>query len=86
MLLFAIFAKVATAQTGPFQYTGDDNVCLNQTKSYGVTNVAGSTYSWTITPGTAGVDWNLTSSGNTITVQWLKAGTYTISVVETNSE
>ena len=86
MLLFAFLTKFATAQTGPFQFTGDDNVCMGQTKSYGVTNVAGSTYSWTITPGSEGVDWNLTISNNTITVKWLKSGTYSISVVETNSD
>jgi hypothetical protein len=85
MLLFVFFAKFATAQTGPFPFVGNDNVCLNQTKSYGVTLNVGSTYSWSITPGANNVDWILTTSTNTITVQWLKTGTYTLSVIETNS-
>ena len=88
-LLLVVFAKCATAQSeGPFPLTGNDNVCIGQTKSYGVTENPGSTYSWTITPGAAGTDWVLTptsASGNTITVQWLTAGTYTLSVTETNS-
>jgi hypothetical protein len=52
MLLFVVFAKFATAQVspGPYPFAGDDNVCLNQTKSYGVVDVATSTYTWTITP------------------------------------
>ncbi|MGN6163410.1 MAG: hypothetical protein ACTHOF_02625, partial [Flavisolibacter sp.] len=86
MLLFAFLAKFAAAQTGPYQFTGNDDVCIGQTKNYGVTKVPGSTYSWTITPGTEGVDWNLTITDNTITVKWLKAGTYTVSVAETNAD
>ncbi|MBO9572483.1 MAG: hypothetical protein J7497_09775, partial [Chitinophagaceae bacterium] len=85
VLLFALFTKFASAQTAPFSNTGNDNVCVGVTKSYGVTKVDGSTYSWTISPGTAGVDWILTSLGNTITVEWLKPGTYTLTVIETNS-
>ena len=88
-LLLVVFANCAMAQTGPYPFTGNDKVCVGQTKSYGVTENPGSTYSWTITPGTAGTDWVLTltsASGNTITVQWLTAGTYTLSVTETNSE
>src|SRR5437773_1824295 len=83
MLLFVFVATFATAQVGPFPLTGDDNVCVGQTKSYGVTETPGSSYAWTITPGIAGTDWVLTltsASGNTITVQWLTPGTYTLSV------
>ena len=85
MLLFVVCAECATAQVspGPYPFTGDDNVCLNQTKSYGVVNVPTSTYTWTITPGVAGTDWILTPTGhNTITVQWLKVGTYTLTVTD----
>ena len=88
MLLFVVCAEFATAQVspGPYPFSGDDNVCLNQTKSYGVVDVPTSTYTWTITPGVAGTDWILTPTGhNTITVQWLKVGTYTLTVTETNS-
>jgi hypothetical protein len=51
-LLLVVFAKCATAQSGPFPLTGNDKVCVGQTKSYGVTQTPGSTYAWTITPGT----------------------------------
>jgi hypothetical protein len=88
LLLFAFMAKFTNAQTvpspGPYPLTGNDNVCVGQTKNYGVTKVSGHSYSWSITPGTEGMDWNLTISDNTITVKWLKSGTYTISVIETN--
>src|ERR1043165_82756 len=37
-LLLVVFAKCAMAQSGgPYPNTGDDNVCVGQTKSYGVT-------------------------------------------------
>src|SRR6476660_4155836 len=58
-VLFTLFTTFAAAQSGPFPFTGNDTVCLNVTKSYGVTAVAGSTYSWTLTPGTQGIDWIL---------------------------
>src|SRR5262245_1611622 len=36
-LLLVVFAKCAMAQSGgPFPLTGNDNVCIGQTKSYGV--------------------------------------------------
>src|SRR6476660_8421670 len=44
VLLFAFLANFATAQVGPFPLTGNDNVCVGQTKNYGVTNVPGSSY------------------------------------------
>jgi hypothetical protein len=54
-LLLVVFANCAMAQSGgPYPLTGNDNVCIGQTKSYGVTENPGSTYSWTITPGAAG--------------------------------
>src|SRR6266496_5064308 len=64
MLLFVFVAKFASAQSGPFPFTGNDNVCLNATKSYGVTDVPTSSYSWTITPGVAGTDWVMTVTGH----------------------
>jgi len=71
LLLFAFMAKFASAQTstptGPYQFTGDDNVCVGQTKNYGVADVPGSTYSWSITGGTAGTNWIMTGgTGNTL--------------------
>src|SRR5678816_1227674 len=36
-LLLVVFAKCAMAQSGgPYPFTGNDNVCIGQTKSYGV--------------------------------------------------
>jgi hypothetical protein len=84
MLLFVFVAEFAAGQ---FANSGNDNVCQGQTKSYGVQLNAGSTYAWSITPGVSGTNWVLTQipPGNTITVQWLIPGTYTLTVVETNS-
>jgi hypothetical protein len=79
------FSLIAVAQN-PYPKTGDQAVCLNATEPYGVTDIPTSTFNWAITSGTAGTDWIMTNTGhNTITVKWLKVGTYTMQVVETNA-
>jgi sugar lactone lactonase YvrE len=48
----------------------------------------GTTYSWTITPGVAGTDWQITTGTATsadISVKFLKKGTYTIAMAATNT-
>jgi trimeric autotransporter adhesin len=51
---------------------------------YLVTPTPGSTYSWTITPGSSGTEWSINGTGNSITADWIIPGVYTLSVVETN--
>ena len=58
---------------------GPDTVCAGSSAGYSVTNVAGSTYAWTVTGGT------YTGSGSNINVTWGSAGTGTVSVVQTNA-
>jgi hypothetical protein len=53
---------------------------------YLVTPTPGSTYSWTITPGSSGTDWSINGTGNSITADWNSPGVYTLSVVETNAQ
>lgn len=64
-------------------------VCQLDNKAYSVPNTPGSTYTWSITPGTSGVNWNATipapPNNNTITVDWLLTGTYTVNVTETTA-
>jgi len=61
--------------------TGDIDVCIGESGSYGVTSTNGSSYSWNIIGG------NLTSGNGTSTINssFPQAGNATISVVETNS-
>ena len=59
--------------------TGPDTVCAGSSANYSVTNVAGSTYAWTVTGGT------FTGSGSLINVTWGVPGTGTVSVIETNA-
>jgi hypothetical protein len=59
-------------------------VCTG-TEPYLVTNTPGSNYVWSVTPGTSGTNWQVHGTGNSITVDWLIAGSYTLSVTETNS-
>jgi hypothetical protein len=53
---------------------------------YFVTATPGSTYTWSITPGTSGTEWRINGTGNNITVDWNITGVYTLSVVERNAE
>jgi gliding motility-associated-like protein len=60
--------------------TGPTIVCSGSSANYSVTNVAGSTYSWTVT---GGIPPN--GSGSIINVTWGAPGSGTVSVIETNA-
>ncbi|HLG35061.1 MAG TPA: PKD domain-containing protein [Bacteroidia bacterium] len=60
--------------------TGPDTVCAGSSANYSVTNVAGSTYAWTVIGGLP-----LTGTGSNINVTWGAPGSGTITVVETNA-
>lgn len=61
-------------------------ICAGNTRTYQITNRASSTYAWTVSPGTAGVNWNLSyPANNQVAVQWLTAGTYSVALTETTS-
>jgi hypothetical protein len=79
MLLLLISAVNANAQ---YPNTGNHSVCVGETKLYGVTATAGSTYAWTMTPATGGT---ITpgASTNLISILWTTPGVYTLQVVET---
>ena len=53
---------------------------------YLVTATPGSSYSWSITPGTSGTEWRINGTGNSISVDWNIGGAYTLSVIETNAD
>lgn len=85
IILLLSFSLAVSAQ-GPYPKSGDQTVCLNAAESYGVTDIPASTFNWSIAPGTAGTDWNITNTGhNTISVTWLKTGTFAMQVTEINS-
>jgi len=80
LLNFLSISEVA----GQTSQTLTQTVCTG-TEPYLVTATAGSAYAWTITPGVSGTNWLIHGTGNSITVDWDRAGTYTLSVFETNS-
>ncbi len=80
LLLLAYAGEVwAQADTSPVQTVSIGN------EPYLVTVTTGSTYTWSITPGTSGTEWRINGTGNSITVDWNSAGVYTLSVVERNA-
>lgn len=91
LLVFIVFilAALATpgahAQVNGLTNTGDMIVCLNSSQPYGVVATAGSTYAWSILPGTGGAGTIVAGAdpGNLITVNWTSPGTCTLQVIET---
>ena len=81
MVLFLTFTCRVWAQSdpSPVQSVGLGN------EPYLVTATPGSTYTWSITPGTSGNEWRINGTGNNITVDWNSTGVYTLSVVEKNA-
>lgn len=59
-------------------------VCIGN-EPYMVTATAGSAYTWSVSPGTSGINWLINGTGNSVTVDWNVPGEYTLSVTETNS-
>jgi len=58
-------------------------VCQSATEPYGVILTPGSSYAWTLSDPAAGTI-TAGATPNLITVNWTKAGSYTLQVVETN--
>lgn len=56
-------------------------VCIGN-EPYRVDETLGSTYTWTITGGTAGTDWQINGNTHTIDIDWLVPGIYTLQMVE----
>ena len=73
----------------PVMVNGQSNsnytVCQGSTEPYWIqTPATGSTYAWTITPGTSGVNWTISVNNNSdIQVHWLLPGAYVVQVIET---
>lgn len=68
--------------------TGATSVCAGGSSTvYNVTNVAGSSFAWSVISGVQGTDWDIVSGQGTnqLRVQWLKNGTYTLRMTETNN-
>lgn len=64
-------------------------VCANDNRTYTHILRAGSSYAWSVTPGTAGVNWTITTgvppNNNTATINWIIAGSYTVNCTETTA-
>ncbi len=82
VMLLTVNAIGAWAQPYPVSTT-PHVVCQSSTEPYGVTLTTGSTYAWTISDPTAGAI-TVGATSNLISVNWSKAGNYTLQVVETN--
>ena len=87
MVLMLLFCALGTWAQGPYENNGAQTVCITGVaEPYGVINTIGSTYAWSVSGGSTPADWVLTSTTtNLATVLWKTAGTYTISVIETNA-
>jgi len=87
VLMLSLLSTGGWAQVGSLTKTGDLTVCLNSTTAFGVVETPGSTYAWSLIPGTGGGGTLLegTAPNNLISVNWLTAGTCTLQVIETSA-
>jgi hypothetical protein len=90
-VMLVMFAMPSLMAQGPGGLPSDDptqDVCLTGLpEPYAVEPTLNSTYTWTIDNLTVSPNWTLNSTNtNEITIVWINPGTYTVQVVETNSE
>jgi hypothetical protein len=85
LLVITLIQLSCLALTGQTNQNPVQSVCMGN-EPYLVTATPGSTYNWSVAPGNPGTDWQINGTGNSITVDWIIAGVYTVSVVETNSD
>ena len=71
---------------GMGQSTGNYSICQGSTEAYWIQGPnPGSTFGWTITPGTSGTNWTITANNNSdILVNWILPGVYAVQVIETS--
>lgn len=75
----SVSVTVTQPPAQPSVINGQTNVCTGS-QNYSVTNVAGTTYTWSVSGGGA-----VSGTGNSISINWTQAGTHTISVTATNA-
>ena len=86
-IILLIFSSTLSFGQTPIRgsITPTQSVCVNATEPYVVADVASSTFTWSILSGVSGTDWTLTSTGhNSVDIKWLKAGVYTVQLIEMN--
>lgn len=74
----SLTVDVANIPNAIASISGNDNICAG-TETYTIPTTAGETYTWTLSSGGL-----LSANGGTATVNWLTAGTHTLSVVPSN--
>ena len=86
------FAACTLAVTDPpiCDLTGPDEFCVGDEGTYdGSGSIRAEKFFWSITPGGAGVDWQITGGGgefeDSMTVKWLKPGTYYVNLTVWNT-
>lgn len=80
--------NVAVSRTPTPAIAGSNVVCINAERTYSTLGVAGSLYTWNVTPANncaviGGVPLGVASGSNQVNLRWVAAGTATVSVTET---
>jgi len=76
----SITRDISTTPLQPSIVNGEAEVCTSTSKSYSITNVTGTTYTWN-----GGAGGTVTGSGNSRTISWSTAGSKTITVTPSTS-
>jgi hypothetical protein len=80
--------NVAVSRTPTPAIAGSNVVCINAERTYTTLGVAGSNYTWNVSPSSmcaviGGVPLGVASGSNQVNLRWINTGTATVSVTET---
>jgi hypothetical protein len=84
----ATTVNVAVSRTPTPAIAGSNVVCINSERTYTTLGVAGSNYTWNVSPSSlcaviGGVPLGVASGSNQVNLRWINTGTATVSVTET---
>jgi len=85
LLFVTVFSTLGSmAQVGTLDQIGNQTVCIGSIEDYGVVNIAGSTYVWSIAGGPG--FGTIIGNSNLIQVNWTIEGACTLQVIERNAQ
>ncbi|MFC2101517.1 hypothetical protein ACFLS7_00820 [Bacteroidota bacterium] len=87
-LIFSLLLSCICVFGVQAQSTADYEVCQGSSEDYWIESAStGSSFSWSISPGSSGTEWSITENNNdSIIVLWSSPGTYSVEVVETSAD
>lgn len=87
ILLFVLLFAGICPFSVQAQSTADYEVCQGSSETYWIESPAtGSTFAWSISPGSNSNEWTITDNNDDIAVLWSLPGIYSVTVTETSAD